>query len=99
MSVTARLRGHQCIHTDMGWRYADDGELVDDVRSCAHCGRPPIAVPGIVGRVDACIGVVPGVVRACCGHGEPDDAYVVYKDGTTIRGRQAHVLLHRRPAG
>jgi hypothetical protein len=29
------------------------------------------------GRPDACLGVIPGVSHACCGHGEVDHAYVV----------------------
>lgn len=38
---------------------------------CAHCGVLMEAGP------DACLGLIPGVSHACCGHGDPTQAYVV----------------------
>jgi hypothetical protein len=36
--------------------------------------------------VDPCLGVLPGVRFACCGHGMRYLAYIGFKDGTTVRG-------------
>lgn len=34
---------------------------------------------------DACLGRLPGVVAACCGHGV-DDGYILFENGVNIRG-------------
>ncbi len=38
---------------------------------------------------DACLGTLPGVMNACCGHGDPWDIYVQFYDGTILRRREA----------
>lgn len=35
---------------------------------------------------DPCLGMLPGVVGACCGHGKKHKAYVQFEDGLTFRG-------------
>lgn len=63
-----------------------------DLTPCAHCGKGPQMVTRDevehYTHVDPCLGVIPGVVQACCGHGDPDDAYVViapgYAPGTMV---------------
>lgn len=35
---------------------------------------------------DPCLGKLPGVVEACCGHGRPDKGYVMFRNGTLFRG-------------
>lgn len=40
-----------------------------------YCGRCLRQVPD---GVDACVGEIPGVSHACCGHGVVEDAYVVF---------------------
>ena len=42
---------------------------------CCNCGKAPIIEDGI--DADACWGVLPGVLNACCGHGNPDKAYIM----------------------
>ena len=69
-------------------RYVDTGEEWDIVRlpsgavsanrPCAACGRcaterPP--GPEVI-AIDPCLGLLLGVVSACCGHGRPGWAYV-----------------------
>lgn len=56
---------------------------------CSMCGHPPTAEDH-----DACLGTLPGVMNACCGHGVTQDAYVQFLDGETIRGESASVILH-----
>ena len=47
------------------WLYCDTGKPIDGKRFCQRCGRPP-AQEGY----DACLGYIPGVHSACCGHGK-----------------------------
>jgi hypothetical protein len=38
------------------------------------------------GYADPCLGVLPGVKYACCGHGDPDDAaYIFFENGVIVR--------------
>lgn len=50
--------------------------------TCALCLRT--YVPGE--EPDPCLGLLPGVVEACCGHGRPERGYVMFQDGTLLRG-------------
>jgi hypothetical protein len=76
--ITATKRGHTII-LDGGfrltcdgwellpgatWRYLDTGEPADVERPCVRCGQMPTPEGH-----DACLGTVPGVKAACCGHG------------------------------
>ena len=62
------LRGHQVISDGLRWRYIDTGEVVnketDNGRPCKRCGKLPTP-----DGHDACLGKLPGVIGACCGHG------------------------------
>ena len=67
-------------------RYAADDELVDDnnIRPCPTCGKRPLESGD-----DACLGHLPGVVNACCGHG--GRGYVQFANGITIRFRGCEI--------
>jgi hypothetical protein len=41
---------------------------------CRHCNLPRTAEGH-----DACVGTLPGVANACCGHGETQMAYVQFR--------------------
>jgi len=41
---------------------------------------------------DECLGMLPGVANACCGHGDVREAYVQFLDGSVIRGYDAAVV-------
>lgn len=63
------IRGHPVRYDGSVWRHADDGSLAPfwsggNERPCPKCGL--IAEPN---GPDPCIGIVPGLVSACCGHG------------------------------
>jgi hypothetical protein len=46
-------------------------------RLCAKCGELCVR-----GEPDPCLGYLPGVAHACCGHGEPTKvAYVAFTNG------------------
>lgn len=49
---------------------------------CRSCGLS--YVPGE--EPDPCLGMLPGVAEACCGHGEPSKGYVMWEDGLLFRG-------------
>ena len=57
-------RGHRIEWDGEQWVYADTRERYDDSRACIRCGRHPTPE-----GFDACLGHLPGVASACCGHG------------------------------
>lgn len=80
-------RGHE-IHLAGGhtWVYLDTGEAVRENpdRPCGHCG-----LASTPEGHDGCLGTLPGVRNACCGHGVVEEAYVQLDDGTRLEGREA----------
>ena len=63
--VTTYQRGHliECVDGKT-WHYEDNGESADIERPCPRCGRFPTPEGH-----DGCLGEIPGVKFACCGHG------------------------------
>lgn len=96
----SRLRGHLAYvyfnpdssegktPTDTGysyvapWRYADNGVLLSE-QLRTMCGWCKLDAP--IGAPDPCLGMLPGVTHACCGHGIKKDSYIAFQDGTVIR--------------
>lgn len=83
------LRGHAIERDKTGqWIYTDTHQPTAttwQTRPCGHCGQPNTPEGH-----DACLGTLPGVVNACCGHGDTQLAYIQYANGTEQRG--AHAL-------
>ena len=83
MTVKSFHRGHAviwCTSTN-GWLYADKGQSIkDDKRHCGHCGKQGVK------DHDYCLGTLPGVANACCGHGDRSRAYIQFTNGLIIRG-------------
>lgn len=77
--------GHTIAVLDDGSEYYyDTMEPFDEefpTRSCIRCGKFPT-----VEGYDSCLGDLPGVDFACCGHGV-EDGYISFKNGITIRGK------------
>lgn len=51
---------------------------------------------------DPCLGKLPGVLEACCGHGTAAKGYVMFEDGTLFRGFRKiewHDLSRTKAAG
>ena len=74
MSARSKWRGHDIeCDKDGLWRYSDTGQPVPDDpnRACGHC-----VLPATPEGHDGCLGTMPGVANACCGHGIARDAYV-----------------------
>jgi hypothetical protein len=84
------FRGHPvvCFAGEACERYADDlTPTVDEAgasveRACVQCGL--LAAPD---GPDLCLGMLPDVKAACCGHGV-DEPYVLMSH-RTVRGQQA----------
>lgn len=66
------------------WLYGDGLVVSENIdRPCGHCG-----LANTHAGHDGCLGELPGVMNACCGHGH-DDPYVQFPDRTELRGEQA----------
>lgn len=84
--ASSRDRGHLSVLVDKPlleggseWVYADTLEPVNDKRPCKTCGLAPI------NGMDGCLGKLPGVSNACCGHGW-NEPYVQFENGVILRG-------------
>ena len=78
------LRGHGIAFDFDGgqWIYKDTGApTVGNDRPCGYCGRGRTATGH-----DGCLGTLPGVRNACCGHGIMDEAYIQLSSGTRVAG-------------
>lgn len=86
MTVRGHHRGHSLIWVNSRWVYEDDGTEISanggEVRSCIKCET--LFTLG-EGEVDPCLGVLPGVDNACCGHGSRSQAYVRFTNGVILK--------------
>lgn len=77
------IGGHKIVfNAETGkWQYEDTGEEIENnYRSCVRCGRDNI------NGDDACLGHLPSVKFACCGHGV-NDGYIWFENGVHISGQ------------
>jgi len=83
-----KWRGHQIHYAELGacWVYSSDNLPVsqDPSRACGECG-----LGNTPEGHDGCLGTLPGVMNACCGHGVEPDAYIQYLAGGDVRGAEA----------
>ncbi|MFI2810181.1 hypothetical protein [Microbulbifer sp. JSM ZJ756] len=87
MNTTSNWRGHPITwdYTGERWIYADTSEpTLGNRRPCGHCGKPDTPEGH-----DGCLGSLPGVMNACCGHGCKGLAYVQYPNGRRLAGTRA----------
>jgi len=86
--LVTKLRGHLIhLNSKNEWVYTDTGEPTKDNwrdRPCGKCGHMPTAEGH-----DPCLGTLPGVINACCGHGDVRYAYVMFEDKSTLRYQDA----------
>ena len=61
---------------------------------CGFCGKPNTKEGH-----DACLGTLPDVMNACCGHGRNDEAYVQFWDKPTLRGEEAISFFNKNGVG
>lgn len=97
LTVAAKYYGHDIECQNKVWVFKDTGLSVEKHHkslSCGHCGKFRTTE-----EHDGCLGVLPGVMNACCGHGEIKDAYVQFLDGFCIRNESALLILEELKKG
>lgn len=87
MTVTATIFGHAVVWDEPAqiWRWQDTNEPAHgwggEPRRCPECDELPTAEGD-----DPCIGHIPGVYSACCGHGiEAGQILWVHAHGSNLR--------------
>ena len=91
MTARSKWRGHNIVFAAGEYQFEDTGEpTVGSDRPCGHCDR----YHTVEGH-DACLRTLPGVMNACCGHGEVSEAYVQMPNGETVQGQDALDLIDK----
>lgn len=87
---TSEYRGHPIEYVNDVWIYSDNKTPVaqDKNRACGHCHKPSTPEGH-----DDCLGTLPGIMNACCGHGCIEEMYIQFLDGFCIRGKNAQVII------
>lgn len=98
MTARSLLRGHPMFFNEEQdcWCYSDNGEPTAETwrnRTCGHCGRETTSAGH-----DGCLGELPGVKNACCGHGVVADAYVQFDNDEILSGAEAVKFFERNAA-
>ena len=69
----ATIYGYDCEWNGSDWVYSDTKEVASITpRPCPMCQKPPTPEGH-----DACLGNIPGVESACCGHGR-ENGYIIW---------------------
>ena len=82
------FRGHPTIWVKNQWLYEDTKTRAGcggEERTCKKCCGKASEDSGN-GYVDPCMGLLPGVANACCGHGVRSRAYIRFNNGVEICG-------------
>ena len=91
MSSTSNLRGHPIFCRDGEWLYVDTSlPIAGKDRPCGHCGKERTKEGH-----DGCLGTLPGVMNACCGHGVVNDAYVQFSPTKRVGHEEAIDAINR----
>ena len=82
------FRGHPIIYVNNVWLYEDTKTRAGcggEERPCKKCFGKASEDSGN-GYADPCLGILPGVENACCGHGVRSRVYIRFTNGVEIRG-------------
>ena len=81
--------GHKCYKDENGnWLWTEDNTPISIKKACKKCGLFPMENGN-----DPCLGDLPGVVGACCGHGlESQQGYILFENGVRIHLKNAVVF-------
>ncbi len=85
------LRGYKIYNVGSKWFFDDTKQPTIETwegRPCGYCGRF-----NTVAGHDGCLGILPKVANACCGHGQEGDAYLQFNDGTIAFGKEAIKMI------
>lgn len=106
-SDTHTWRGHRLVifeHEDFLKRYYDTltpapphGHPAGQERPCPYCGLTADPWPDEQEEMlpDPCLGYLPGVKGACCGHG-CEQPFVYFHDDTDLEGNAALAYFHQQ---
>ena len=86
-----KLRGHDIEKIDGVWCYSDNKAQTHTewrIRPCGHCNQHNTPEGH-----DGCLGTVPGVMNACCGHGVTAEAYVMFDNGEIYQAEIALTMM------
>lgn len=79
------LRGNPIILNNGNWVYSDTMEpTIGNLRECGQCKKPKTKEGH-----DWCLGELPNIMNACCGHGIESDAYIQFWDSSRVGGKNA----------
>lgn len=89
-------RGHAIYFDEKykKWRYEADDLPVESFwqgKPCGHCNEHNTPEGH-----DPCLGTIPNVTNACCGHGEELEAYAILSNGRRVAGAEAVAFFQRR---
>lgn len=90
MATTSKYRDNNIIYKNNQWIFEDTQRPVSETKDthvCGHCNQ----LSTEEGH-DACLGTLIGLMNACCGHGNPKEAYVQFIDGNCVRGEDAVMI-------
>lgn len=79
------LRGHPIVCRGGEWFYVDNNTPTEgNPRPCGRCNREDTPEGH-----DGCLGMLPGAMNACCGHGSTQEAYVQFSESVRVCGKEA----------
>lgn len=83
--IFGHILGHRIYYSNSKeeWFFLDNDQPTSSTyksRVCAKCNKPPTEEGH-----DPCLGTLPGVMNACCGHGFPESSYVQFSNNLIIR--------------
>lgn len=91
LSGLSKFRGHDICRRGGEWVFEATGKTVADhweAMPCGHCQKHNTPEGH-----DACVGTLPNVSNACCGHGETTEAYIQFVNGDRVHGQKALDLI------
>lgn len=94
MPATAYSNGHKICYDDEEkiWKYEDNGaDIEKEARRCSKCEKLPTKE-----GYDSCIGYIPGLKSACCGHGV-EEPYGVTTDGGYVKLNEYSAPKEEKP--
>lgn len=81
-------RGYEIVWKDDKWFFTDTMEPIPGYggleRPCKKCGL--MVKSQMYDDSDPCLGDLPGVDNACCGHGIREQSYIRFTNGVVVKG-------------
>jgi len=87
--IKSYLNGYPIVMVKGQWIYWDTKEpTMFNNRPCGYCGKERTKEDH-----DVCLGTLPGIRNACCGHVITEDAYVQFQDMYSMHGIKAKTII------